>query len=130
MSRESRLGIALLGSAGVLGVLGDFLFQGQLLGLNVAVWMLVFVAALTALLRLGRAPLHQGRRWMVAPLLLFAACFAWRDSSLLTAANLVALAGGVTLGALRRTEPRLARAGVLDYVSGLAAASFSAFGGA
>ena len=41
MSRESRLGIALLGSAGVLGVLGDFLFQGQLLGLNVAVWMLV-----------------------------------------------------------------------------------------
>ena len=124
------MGIALLGSAGVLGVLGDFLFQGQLLGLNVAVWMLVFVAALTALLRLGRAPLHQGRRFMVAPLLLFAALFVWHASPLLASANLLALAAAVSMGALRRTRPRLRSATLSDYGGGIVAAGSSMVAGA
>ena len=67
MSRGTRLGIALVGSALALGVLGDLLFQGQSLGLNVGLWMLAFAVALTGLLRVARAPLHQGRRFMVAP---------------------------------------------------------------
>ena len=92
MSRGTRLGIALVGSALVLGVLGDLLFQGQSLGLNVGLWMLAFAVALTGLLRVARAPLHQGRRFMVAPLLVFAALFAWHSSPLLVAANLLALA--------------------------------------
>src|SRR4029453_6294779 len=101
MSRGTRLGIALMGSALGLGVLGDVLFEGQPLGVNVAVWTLVFVGGLTALLRVARAPLHQGRRFMLAPLLVFAALFAWHSSALLHAANLLALAAAVTMGALR-----------------------------
>ena len=41
---------------------------------------------------------------MVAPMLLFSACFLWRASTLLTAVNLLALAGAVTIGALRRKK--------------------------
>src|SRR5437868_9428632 len=100
MSRETRLGVALAGSALALGVLGDVLFQSQPLGVNVLVWTALFVVALTVLLRIARGPLHQGRRFMVAPLLLFAAMFVWHDSVLLLAANLLAIAAAVTMGAL------------------------------
>src|ERR671910_2688873 len=99
MSRETKVAVVLAGSALTLGVLGDLLFRGQLLGLNVAIWTVSFVVVLTMLLRVGRAPLHQGRRFMVAPLLLFAALFVWHDSPLLVATNLLALAAAVSMGA-------------------------------
>ena len=63
--------MALVAAAITLGVLGDALFQGQPLGLNAPLWTISFVAALTLLLRVARAPLHQGRRFTAAPLLLF-----------------------------------------------------------
>jgi Domain of unknown function (DUF4153) len=130
MGRKSRLGIAVVVMALLLGVWGDVLFRGRPLGLNVALWSLVFVAGLALLLRLGGAPLHQGRRWMAGPLLLFSTAFVWHDSPLLTAANLLAVSGAVALGALRRTEPRVHRAGVADYGAAFAAAGASAFAGA
>ena len=129
MSRGTRLGIALVGSALVLGVLGDLLFQGQSLGLNVGLWMLAFAVALTGLLRVARAPLHQGRRFMVAPLLVFAALFAWHSSPLLVAANLLALAAVVTIGALRTTRTQLRNTTLSDYGAGfVGAATSTAFG--
>jgi hypothetical protein len=130
MSRETRLGIALAGSALGLGLLGDALFQGQALGLNVPLWALVFAIALTLLLRVGRAPLHQGRRFMVAPLLLFATLFVWHDSPLLVAANLLALAAAVTMGALRGARPRLRTATLTDYGGGFVGALASTAVGA
>jgi hypothetical protein len=130
MSWGTKVAVVLAGSALVLGVLGDLLFRGQLLGLNVALWMFSFVVALTMLLRVGRAPLHQGRRFMVAPLLLFAALFVWHDSPLLVAANLLALAAAVSMGALRRTRSRLRSATLSDYGGGLIAAGYSMLVGA
>jgi hypothetical protein len=67
---------------------------------------------------------------MALPLVAFAGCLAWRDSSLLMAVDLIAIAGAVALGALRRSRHELARAGVFDYASGLASAGFAAFAGA
>jgi hypothetical protein len=129
MSREARQGLALLGVALALGLLGDLLFHGRPLGLNVLLFTACFVGALALLLRVGRAPLHQGRRWMAAPLLVFAAAFLWHDSPLLVAVNLLALAGAVSLGALRRTQPSPAQAGVADYTAALASAGAGAFAG-
>jgi hypothetical protein len=102
MSRDARIGLALLGVAVALGLLGDAFFHGRPLGLNVLLFTICFVAALALVLRVGRAPLHQGRRWMAAPLLLFSAAFLWHDSPLLTIANLVALAGAMHI---RRCRP-------------------------
>jgi hypothetical protein len=130
MARETKVALALVGSALPLGVLGDVLFQGEPLGLNVAVWAAAFVATLTTLLRISRAPLHQGRRYMVAPLLVFAALFVWHDSPLLVAANLLALAAALTMGALRRTRPRLRTATLSDYGGGMIAAGCSMLAGA
>ena len=130
MSRDSRVALALAAVAVALGLLGDVLFHGHPLGLNVLLFALCFVAALALLLRVGRAPLHQGRRWMAAPLLVFSAAFVWHDSPLLTAANLVALAGAVSLGALRRTQTSPTRAGVGEYAAALASAGAGTFAGA
>ncbi len=130
MTREGRRGFALIGIAIVLGVLADVLFVGRALGLNVLLFTACFVAALALLLRIGGGQLHQGRRWMAAPLLLFGAAFLWRDSPLLAATNLLALAGAVSLGALRRAQPRPQDARIVDYAAALAAAGAGTFAGA
>src|SRR5205085_837631 len=113
IARE-RVALGVLLSAIALGVLGDYLFQGRTLGVNAGVFALAFVAALSLLLRVGRIPLHQGRRAMVAPLVLFAGLLAWHDSPLLLATNLLAVAGAVAIGALRRTKPNLVVSSVPD----------------
>jgi hypothetical protein len=130
VSTDKRLGLALLAAAVVLGILGDLVLYGRPLGLNVALFALTFVALLAVLLRVGRAPLHQGRRWMALPLLVFAFAFVWHTSTLLVATNLLAIAGAVTLGALRRTQHSPVRAEVGEYAAAGASAGFAAFGGA
>jgi hypothetical protein len=128
--RERKLGVPLLGVALALGAAGDVLFNGRQLGINVFLFAACLVAGLAVLLRVGRAPSHQGRRWMAAPLLLFSAAFVWHDSRLLTATNLLALAGAVALGGLRRTQHRPQEASVTEYAAGFASASAGTFTGA
>lgn len=129
MSRATKVGLSLAASALLLGVLGDLLFQGQPLGLNSLLWTVAFVGALTLLLRFTRAPLHQGRRYMVAPLLLFTALLVWHDSPLLVATNLLALAAAVSMGALRNARRPVRRATISDYGGGFVGAAVStAFG--
>jgi hypothetical protein len=127
---DTRIALGVAGMGAALGIWADLLFRDRPLGLNVLLWTLAFAAGLAFLLRLGRVPFHQGRRWMVAPLIAFSAAFLWRDSRLLVAVNLLALAGAVTLGALRRTEPRVHRAAVSDYAGGAVAAGCAAAAGA
>src|SRR5262249_12607947 len=121
-----RVALGVVVSAVAVGAFGDSLFQGRPIGLNAGVFALAFVGALAILLRVGRIPLHQGRRAMVAPLLLFAGLLAWHASPLLLAANLLAVAGAVTLGALRRTRRPVAQAEASDYVAGAASAGAAA----
>src|SRR5919201_24512 len=130
MTRRQRTAVGLVVAALILGATGDVLFHGRPLGVNAGLFSAVFVLALAVLLRVGAVPLHQGRRYMVAPLLLFSALLAWHDSPLLVATNLLAIAGAVTLGALRRTERPVTHAEVGDYVAGAAAAGAATFAGA
>jgi hypothetical protein len=67
---------------------------------------------------------------MAGPLLLFGAAFLWHDSPLLTATNLLALSGAISLGALRRAQPKPQDARVVDYAGALAAAGAGTFAGA
>jgi hypothetical protein len=130
VERRARLALGLCGAAFVLGVLGDVLFRGRPLGVNAVVWAVVFVAALAVLIRIGHVPFHQGRRWMAAPLVLFAALLAWRTSPLLQAVNLLAICGAVAFGALRRTQRPVARSHVDDYVAGAVTAGAATIVGA
>jgi uncharacterized protein DUF4153 len=127
---ERKLAVGLVAAALALGVVADVLFNGRPLGLNVVLFAGCFVGALAALLRVGQAPAHQGRRWMALPLLLFSAAFVWHDSRLLTAVNLLALAGAVALGGLRRSAHRPQDATVSEYAAGLTSAAAGGVAGA
>jgi hypothetical protein len=127
---DRKVAVRLLAAAVGLGVLADVLFDGRALGLNVLLFSVCFVGALALLLRASSAPLHQGRRWMALPLLVFSAAFLLHDSGLLTTVNLLALAGAIALGGLRRTRHRPQDATVGDYAAGLAAASAGSVAGA
>lgn len=130
MQLKERVALAVCTAGLALGVLADVLFRGRPLGVNAALWAVAFVVALAALIRVGEVPLHQGRRWMAAPLVLFAALLMWRTSPLLQAVNLVAVCGAVAIGALRRTERRVAHAHVDDYVAGAVTAGAATIVGA
>jgi hypothetical protein len=129
MKPEQRGALVLVGSAIALGVMADVLFYGRPLGINVVAFTLAFVAGLALVLRAIEAPLHQGRRWMLAPLVLFAALFMWHDSGLLRFANALALIGAIALGALRRSQPKPHEATVVDYAVGLVSAGAGTFAG-
>jgi hypothetical protein len=129
VKRETRVGLVVLAEAVILGVAADLLFQGRPLGLNALLWASLFVGALLLLVRVARAPFHQGRRLMLAPLLVFAALLAWHTSPLLLVVNALALGAVVALGALRRSGPRVTRAPLTDYAGGAAAAGTAALAG-
>src|SRR5437868_2938303 len=116
MSRTSALGLAVLGAALGLGVIGDLLLRSTPWGLNVPVFVAVLLASGYGLARWQGVPLVGSGRWLAAPALFFAGAFAWRDSPTLLAAN--ALAFGVALALLvtRSRAGRVRAAGLLDYV--------------
>lgn len=129
MSLRTRLGLAVIGCAFALGALGDVLFQGQSLGANVPLWVAAFIVVLAGLMHFGGVPWHQGRRWMLGPLLLFSLLFLWHSSPLLVAVNLVALAAALAVGSLRRPSGSPRTAGVADYAGGLLAVGASTAAG-
>jgi hypothetical protein len=130
VTSRQRLALALFVCAPLLGAAGDFLFQGRPIGINALLFSIAFVVSLAILLRIGNVPMHQGRRLMVVPLVLFAGMLAWHDSPLLLATNLLAVAGAVALGALRRSGGRLRASEITDYVAGAASAGAATFAGA
>jgi len=118
MGSRTRLALALLGAALLLGLLGDELFRATPLGLNLFLWVLALAVVLVGLAIWRGAPLVGGRLWMLPTLVLFAGLVVWRDSAPLLALNLFALVVALTLGALRTPRP-VHRAGLSDYVVGL-----------
>ena len=126
MSDRTRLGLGLLGAAFVLGVLGDELLRATPLGINLFLWVAALAVTLVLLARWRGAPLTIRSRWMLPPLLLFAALPAWRDSPWLVALDLFAVVAALAFGALR--APRVHRAGLSDYVVGLGNAGAAATG--
>jgi uncharacterized protein DUF4153 len=127
MSSQTRLGLGLLGAALFLGLLGDKLLRATPLGLNVFLWLAALAATVVVLARWRGAPLTSARLWMIPTLLLFSALLVWRDSAWLVALDLFAIVVALSLGALRSRRP-VHRAGLTDYVVGLAHASAAAGG--
>jgi hypothetical protein len=125
MSSQTRFGLGLLGSALFLGLLGDELLRATPLGLNVFLWVSALAVVVVALARWRGAPVTGARLWMIPLLVLFSALIVWRDSHWLVALDLFAIVVAFALGALRSPRP-VHRAGLADYVVGLAHASAAA----
>jgi hypothetical protein len=127
MSSQTRLGLALLGSALFLGLLGDELLRATPLGLNAFLWVTALCAVVVVLARSWGTGLTGSRLWMIPTLLLFSGLLVWRDSHWLVALDLFAIVVALSLGALRSPR-RVHQAGLTDYAVGLAQAGAAASG--
>jgi hypothetical protein len=113
MSATSRLALAVLAAAALLGLLGDLLLRETPWGVNAALWTAAVLVAVAAL-RPSRA-----RRPALLLALPAAAAVAWRDSPVLVALNLAVVAGAVIAAGIRRP----ARAPLDRYGRGVAEAA-------
>jgi Domain of unknown function (DUF4153) len=77
----------------------------------------------------GNDPVAPEGRWLLLPILFFAATFAWRDSPTLTLLNSLGLVIALALAALRARSGRFRVAGLADYARDVCVAGLnSAFG--
>ncbi len=120
MNARTKLGLGVLVTGLTMGVLGDALLREGPWGLNLFVWIAALVLAVFALAGWGDVDLKGGGRWLLAPAVLFAAGFVWRDSRMLNFLSFVALATALALAAFRAREGRLRVAGILEYALGMA----------
>ena len=72
MSSMTRLGLALMGLAAALGVLGDLVLRPLPLGINVALWTACFAAGVVAV-AVWQARTLGASRWLLLTALVFAA---------------------------------------------------------
>lgn len=130
MKDRTRRGLDVLQAALVLGMLGDATLRATPWGLNVLLWVLLFVAAgLMLVARWRHKVLSHDARLMALPLIFFAACFVWRDSPTLKLLDGVAILLALSLAALRTQAVNARWASIKEYSEAICVSVFnSAFG--
>src|SRR5437879_2237866 len=83
MDHKLRPSALILATGLWLGVLTDVLLRSTPWGINVLLWTMAALAGIHLILRAGRGEGLRKHAAIVAPILLFAALFAWRDSAVL-----------------------------------------------
>ncbi|MHB1006748.1 MAG: DUF4153 domain-containing protein [Chloroflexota bacterium] len=129
MSDSTRLGLAALGGALLLGLAGDALLRAWPWGINVPLWWLLAVGLAALVARRAGLRLDGGGRWLLLPAIFCAAAVAWRDSALLVFLNVIGLATAGALAAANARESRLRQLGWLEYALQLTLAGFNVAGG-
>lgn len=126
MKDRTRRGLDVLQAALILGVLGDALLKATPWGLNLLLWMLLFVAASLMLLARWRPNRLSDDARLIFPLLvLFAACFAWRDSMMLKLLDGLAITLALSLAALRTRAACLRWASIKEHANAICLSAFN-----
>ena len=111
------LALRLLGSAGLLGVLGNWLLRAEPWGLNVFAGTTALTILTAGLVPSERSGAGNARRLLLLPPF-FAGAVALRDAGLLSFWNLLAVAGTLILPVLTTGSVRLVTGRFLDYLLG------------
>jgi hypothetical protein len=117
MNHKTKLGVRILVAALIVGLLGDALLRTGPWGINAFLWVTVLAATLVVLGR-WQGALAGSERWLLLPVVFFAAAFAWRDSPALKMLNVLALLISLSLILLRAQGGRILRGGLMEYVLG------------
>lgn len=128
MNDRTKKGLDCIEAALLLGVMGDVLLRATPWGVNVLLWVGVLVLAFTALITRWRSSLlKEEGRWLILPVLFFAAAFAWRDSMTLKSLDFLSLLLALALVGWRAKENKIRLAGVMEYALAVVVAGFNAF---
>src|SRR5262245_37275596 len=114
----------------ISGVFGDSLLRATPWGLNLLVWIAVLVVSAVVVLAFNRVESVIGSRWLVIPLMFFAAAVAWRDSQVLKALNLIGIVMTLAMILMRSQAGKLLTAGVSDCAFSVLASHYNALAGA
>lgn len=120
MNEKTTLGLYVLFTGFVLGLLTDLLLRVTPWGINFAIWMAALALGLFLLLRRWEPERLKNDRWLFLPVILFAAAFAWRDSHTLKTLNFAALFVGLSLVTMRARLVPIRIAGIIRYGYGMA----------
>ncbi len=115
-NKSTALRVSVMVAALGLGFIGALLLPASPWGINVFIFTAALLGAILFLTRRNQLVLTGGGRWLVFPILLFAALIAWRDSRTLLTANVLALLMCLGLAVLRTQRGRLRVAGIVEYV--------------
>ena len=115
-----RLVGVVLGSALLLGGLGDWLLQTDQLGFNYFVGVAALVVVTGTLVRSERASAPPSVRGLLLLSPIFAFAVMWREAPLLSAVNVMVAAATLTLPVMRVANLRLSRSGLSDYIGATA----------
>ena len=131
MNERTRQSLHVLEAALLLGVLGDALLRATPWGLNFFLWTSALLAAVVALLeRWRRMGLKGEGGWLLWPIILCSAAFAWRDSPTLRWLDALIVLCMFGLLAWRASGARLKLASLTAYARGLVVAGAQTlFGG-
>src|SRR4051794_25247479 len=88
---KTKLALFILAAAAALGVLSDLLLRDIAWGINVTLWIGCLIGGLFLAKRGGGATLEFGSAMLMAPMIVFGICFAWRDSTMLRGLDLGAI---------------------------------------
>lgn len=114
---KNNLGLRILTSALVLGLLGDNLLRATPWGINLALWALMLGAFVAALGWRTRA-FQAGGYWLLLPVLLFAGAIPWRDSLTLNLLSVFAILVAFALVVLRAQGGPILAAYLAEYILG------------
>jgi len=116
MTGKGRISLAILGAAGVLGILGDALLRSTPWGLNLLLWMIPFAVAVLLLSPVRPAALQGGGWWLLVLFLALTAALIWRDSPVLKALSVLGVMIALALLLLRSQGGQVRTAGVVEYL--------------
>jgi hypothetical protein len=126
---KTKLALSILAVALAMGLLADGLLRGVAWGINLTLWIGCLIAGLFAAKRACNGTLEFGSAILIAPILVFGICFAWRDSTMLRGLDLFAIILAAALVVTRQSAPlwmpSLSR--VLGSMFNLAAHCFAGF---
>jgi hypothetical protein len=126
---ETRLGLAIIGCALLLGIIGDFLAATPF-GINFALFALTFVGVAAALLVWRSRERNEIAYAALGLAVVFAAFLVWRDSKLLATLNIAAIALLLGLATVRLRFARAYALGTVEYLVALAKTCAAAVVGA
>jgi Domain of unknown function (DUF4153) len=129
MGDKTVLALRVMAGAAVMGVLGDLLLRQFPWGLNVFLWLVALLATVAIILRLQPSAGVRVNRWMLAPVVIFGAFFAWRASVPLKLMDVFAVLVALTLASPLLGRVRVPLASLFHYFSAaVAAGAYTAFG--
>lgn len=115
MTEKTKVGLTVLMTAAVLGLVGDLLLREGPVGLSGSIWITLLVGALLAAAKVAAVDLTGTGRWFLIPAVLLTAGTAWRGSEALLFFDFLGLCTALALVVRTARQGALQEGGVVQY---------------